>query len=223
VNVLENILWQALNGTQTHLAVGTDRIRRFGPGFPAMLAFADPAKPEFEGIAPFCAPGERLFCAEWSGPVPPDWKLDLDASVCVMPWTGGMPEPDGRAVRLDYDDVPAMSQLAALTAPGPFAQRPMRIGEWYGIREGGQLVAMAGERLHAGRLREISGVCTHPEFQGRGYARCLTEQLIASQLQRGLRPFLHVMSTNDRARGLYERMGFAVGREVPLRVVSRVA
>jgi hypothetical protein len=27
---------------------------------------------------------------------------------------------------------------------------------------------MTGERLGAGRLREVSAVCTHPDFQGRG-------------------------------------------------------
>ncbi len=30
---------------------------------------------------------------------------------------------------------------------------------------------MAGERMHAEGFTEISGVCTHPQFQGRGLAR----------------------------------------------------
>jgi predicted GNAT family acetyltransferase len=79
---------------------------------------------------------------------------------------------------------------------------------------------MAGERLHHGSFREVSGVCTLPEYRGRGYAKRLMETVIRSQLARGLKPFLHVASTNTGARTLYERMGFAVVREVPMRVVS---
>jgi predicted GNAT family acetyltransferase len=30
---------------------------------------------------------------------------------------------------------------------------------------------MAGERMQAGTLREISGVCTHPDVQGAGSRR----------------------------------------------------
>jgi predicted GNAT family acetyltransferase len=114
-----------------------------------------------------------------------------------------------------------MVALAAQTKPGPFAQRPMEIGEWYGVLEGDKLVAMAGERAADGDFREISGVCTLPEYQGRGYARVLTERVIQSQLERGLIPFLHVASANARARELYERMGFVVDQECAMRVVTR--
>ena len=80
---------------------------------------------------------------------------------------------------------------------------------------------MAGERMHAGSLREISGVCTHPGFQGRGLARRLMMKLIRRQRLRGETPFLHVMSGNAGARALYERMGFRLYRESVVRVISR--
>jgi predicted GNAT family acetyltransferase len=80
---------------------------------------------------------------------------------------------------------------------------------------------MAGERMHAGTLREISAVCTHPEYQGRGLARRLTDKVIRLQMARGQTPFLHAMHANQRARGLYERMGFRHHREIVLRVVAR--
>jgi predicted GNAT family acetyltransferase len=95
------------------------------------------------------------------------------------------------------------------------------MGEYYGILEGERLLAMAGERMHAGEYREISAVCTDPGFQGRGLARRLTEKLIRIQAARGQTPFLHVMSHNDRARAMYERMGFRVHRELAVRVVAR--
>ncbi len=82
-------------------------------------------------------------------------------------------------------------------------------------------MAMAGERMHAGTLHEISGVCTHPDFQGRGLARRLMNKLILRQMQRQETPFLHVMRDNGNAHRLYERMGFRVHHEIVVRVVSR--
>lgn len=144
--------------------------------------------------------------------------------MCAMLWTGTLPPVDTSLpiVRLGREHVPQMLEIAAVTRPGPFPQRPMEMGEWYGLLEGDRVMAMAGERLHASPLREVSGICTLPEYQGRGYARRLTEQVIRSQLGRGLTPFLHVASSNTRARTLYERMGFEVEREVAMRVVSRL-
>ena len=80
---------------------------------------------------------------------------------------------------------------------------------------------MAGERMFAGRLREVSGVCTHPDFQGRGLARRLVAKLIARQVARGEAPFLHVMRDNAAAHRLYVGMGFRDYRETVVRVVSR--
>jgi predicted GNAT family acetyltransferase len=70
-------------------------------------------------------------------------------------------------------------------------------------------------------LREISGVCTHPDYQGRGYARRLMLELIRRQLERGETPFLHVMRANEAAHQLYLRMGFRDYLETVVRVVAR--
>jgi predicted GNAT family acetyltransferase len=80
---------------------------------------------------------------------------------------------------------------------------------------------MAGERMRAGALREISGVCTHPDFQGRGLARRLMQLLLRRELQRGELPFLHVLRDNRAAHDLYARMGFHDHCELTVRVLSR--
>jgi len=67
----------------------------------------------------------------------------------------------------------------------------------------------------------VSGICTHPDAQGRGLARALTLAMVRRQLDRGELPFLHVMPENARARTLYERIGFEFVREVPMRVVTK--
>jgi predicted GNAT family acetyltransferase len=77
--------------------------------------------------------------------------------------------------------------------------------------------------MTVGPWREISGVCTRPEHQGRGLARRLMLKLVRRELARGERPFLHVMRANEGARALYRRMGFADHRETTVRVVTRSA
>jgi predicted GNAT family acetyltransferase len=125
------------------------------------------------------------------------------------------------AVQLGPQHAQAALALATLTKPGPFGPRTLELGEYLGcFDESGALIAMAGERMHAGPLREISGVCTHPSHQGRGFARRLMLELVRRQLRRGQTPCLHVLRDNALARGLYARMGFRDHREAAIRVIS---
>jgi ribosomal protein S18 acetylase RimI-like enzyme len=140
-----------------------------------------------------------------------------------MVWRGGLPDENeaADAIALGPEHAAQALDLAMLTNPGPFGIRTIELGEYFGYFDGPRLIAMAGERLAAGSLREISGICTDPRFQGRGLARRLTTKLIRRQMQRHETPFLHVMSANVGARALYEKMGFRNHRETVVRVVSR--
>jgi len=220
---LANIIWRSLSGSHRRLSVGTERTRRYARDFPALFGFADPGSASFESFEAHCEAGAHLYCTEWAGPAPPGWKVDVDTRVVAMIWRGDRPAIDESIplTRLEASHVEEMRALARLTRPGPFARNPMGLGEWLGVFDAGRLVAMAGERLHAGTLHEVSGICTHPDAQGRGLARALTLAMVRRQLDRGELPFLHVMPDNSRARALYERIGFETEREVPLRVVSR--
>ncbi len=220
---LANIIWRSFSGSHAHLATGTERIRRYAQGYSPMIGYEDPGRPDFEAIAPCCAPGELFYCAEWRGPTPAGWKLELDSAMCAMLWNGPVPEPDDSlgAVRLRAEHVPLMVALNEATRPGPFGKRNIELGEWHGVFDGERLVAMAGERLQAGRFHEISGVCTLPEYRGRGLAKRLTALIIRAQLARGEMPFLHVASANTLAREMYGKMGFTLDQEVTMRVVSR--
>ena len=62
----------------------------------------------------------------------------------------------------------------------------------------------------------VSGICTHPDAQGRGYARMLTGRIVNRMLKAGQTPFLHVRSTNTHAIELYRRLGFERRTEFPL-------
>jgi GNAT superfamily N-acetyltransferase len=224
-DLLANIVWNSLAGPHARFAVGTERARRYAPGFSPIIGFADAAQPEFALLDPYCAVGEHFYCGGWSGTVPAGWQIDVDGVGQQMVWAGESPpvDRDLNATRLSAEHVPQMLALVDATQPGPFAQRTPELGEYYGVFEGDRLIAMAGERMQAGALREISGVCTHPEFQGRGLARRLVELLIRLQVARQQTPFLHVMRDNHAARRVYARLGFRDRQEMAIRVVSRTS
>jgi predicted GNAT family acetyltransferase len=141
-----------------------------------------------------------------------------------MVWEASMPADDAApdAVALRPEHAARAVELATLTNPGPFGIRTPELGEYFGYFEQGRLVAMAGERMEVGALREISGICTHPDFQGRGLARRLTLKLVHREMGRGLTPYLHVMEHNTGARALYEKLGFRNYLETTVRVITRM-
>jgi ribosomal protein S18 acetylase RimI-like enzyme len=220
--LLDNITWHTLAGPHAKYAIGSDQARRYAPGFSPIVGFADPVHPDFAALASYCAPGEHFYSDGWSGAVPAGWRIDAESTMFKMIWDAAMPAADEapEAIALGPEHAAQALELAMLTRPGPFGLRTIELGEYFGCFDGQRLIAMAGERMHAGRLREISGVCTHPDFQGRGYARRLMVKLVRRQLQRGETPFLHVMRDNTGARELYRRLGFVDYRESVVRVVS---
>jgi predicted GNAT family acetyltransferase len=64
------------------------------------------------------------------------------------------------------------------------------------------------------RATELSAICTHPDFLGRGYARRLMAHVTNELLAQGRRPFLHVSHENARAKALYEQVGFRLRRDI---------
>jgi len=223
LHLLDNIFWNTLTGPHAKFATGAGLARRYAPGFSPILAFADLRQPDFESLGPYCQPGERFYCSGWSGPIPAGWTLELEAMILCMARETPRPAVDDafEAMPLRPEHASQAVELATLTNPGPFGPRTLELGDYYGYFRGGRLVAMAGERMEAGALREVSGVCTHPDFQGRGLARRLIAHLVRRELRRNQTPFLHVMHDNLHARRLYERMGFRHHQDMVVRVVSR--
>jgi ribosomal protein S18 acetylase RimI-like enzyme len=223
-HILDNIVWHALSGPQAKFSAGNDEARRYAQGFSPIVGFADQAHPNFGALERVCEPGEHFYCDGWSGAAPGGWQVEVESTMFKMIWEGAPPESDETldAVPLGAEHAAAALELAELTRPGPFGLRTIELGDYFGVFRGNRLVAMAGERMQAGSLREISGVATHPDYQGRGLAKRLMLKLIRRQMLRNETPFLHVMSANTGARALYERMGFTSYKESVVRVVSRM-
>lgn len=222
MHILDNVFWHALTGEQARFSSGSDRARRYAPGFSPLLAFPDLDQPDFSALSPYCEPGERFYIGGWTGTAPPGWRIEVETMMCQMVWDAPSPQASRAPARLlGPADRAAMHELAVLTNPGPFGPRTPELGDYWGVVDGERLVAMTGERAHAGPWREVSGVCTHPEQRGRGWARELVALVVRSQLERGQQPFLHVMKANEGARALYRSMGFAQRSEQAVRVITK--
>jgi GNAT superfamily N-acetyltransferase len=220
---LDNIFWNSLSGPHLHFSTGTDAARRYAAGFSPIVGFPDKMNPDFDALAPFCEPGDQFYCDAWTGAAPPGWSIAFESTMVRMVWDAPMPPGDEApdAVPLGAEHAERALELATMMRPGPFGLRTIELGDYFGYFDGERLMAMAGERTCAAGHREISGVCTHPDYQGRGLARKLTLKLVRRMLQRGETPFLHVMSSNAAAHRLYRQMGFRDWCETPVRVVVR--
>jgi predicted GNAT family acetyltransferase len=197
-------VWNCLRGRQSHLAIANGAAVRIDPGYGPFAAARDTSD---EAQAALAEP--------W--PTPPGTRVERTASLVQMVAESPMlPQPgDGEYVALSEDDAPEMAALAHATRPGPWGPLTHRYGQFYGLREGGRLVAMAGERMLPGAgLAELSGVCTLPEFRGAGLAARLIRRVMTAQQARGDTPCLHSYSANASANRLYEQLGFRTRREM---------
>jgi predicted GNAT family acetyltransferase len=169
-------------------------------------------------------PDETVFVAQVAEVVTPPGLVAVKTAKAVqMVATRNAPAEIQRTdiVKLTDADAPEMLALARLTEPGPFLPRTHTMGDFLGVRIDGRLAAMAGERMRFPGYTEVSGVCTHPDFRGRGLARRLSAAVLAAIAARGDQAFLHAWKTNHAAITLYESLGFKVRTEVNIAVLTR--
>jgi predicted GNAT family acetyltransferase len=219
---LDNPIWHSLTTRHARFAIGRELARRFDPEIGPLAGIIDQSPDAYSALSELFQPTEPAALFLDSEPrVPRDWRihmhLSLDQMVCEAPLT--IPEKPLPLQALGASDVPEMLELAALTEPGPFRTRTYELGGFLGIREAGRLVAMAGQRLALPGFVEVSAVCTHPEFRGRGYSAALVAAVARTIQGRGETPILHVLSTNETAIRVYRTVGFTLRRTLHLAVV----
>lgn len=212
---LDRPVWHALTTAQAPLAQGDGRARRFAQDVSPLVGMS-PDGASADALAGLMAPGETVALLQADPPAPPHGVSATVRGVCLQ-MTLASPGPAPSQTRfspLGDADAAEMLALAQLTKPGPFCARTHTLGRFIGVRDGGRLIAMAGERLHAQGFREVSAVCTHPDYRGRGYGAALLHAVAARIRDDGETPFLHSYATNAAAIALYRRLGFAVRGEV---------
>jgi GNAT superfamily N-acetyltransferase len=208
---LDNVTWAALTGPLAHFAEINGRAARCDPDVSPFTALADPADPlAWRDLADLVGLGADLFVAGPRVIPPPGWDRVGGLSGLQMIDAGVTGDDDPEAVVLGAADVPDILELVGRTQPGPFRKRTVEMGRYLGIRRGGRLIAMAGERLRVPGWTEVSAVCTDPDHRDQGLAARLVRAAVAGIEARGERPFLHVLTDNTGAIRLYARLGFEV-------------
>jgi ribosomal protein S18 acetylase RimI-like enzyme len=219
---LDRPIWSALTSRQSQFARGGAGALAFRTEVEPFAAAENDEQSSLEALARLAVHGDFLLLIQAQpSPLPPGLKLANEAVGVQMllerPLEGPSP-PD--AIPLGDADVPEMIALAELTKPGPFRAATHKLGQFWGIRREGALIAMAGERLKLPGMSEVSGVCTHPDCRGHGFARALSAFVTAQIQARGETPFLHAYAENRAAIMLYESLGFRIRREMAVQVLS---
>ncbi|OON68882.1 GNAT family N-acetyltransferase [Hymenobacter sp. CRA2] len=221
---LDNPIWNALLTGNQPLAIGDELARVFPRdvgAFAGLAGYSPQAFARLHELAPVGAP-TILFTAEPIS-LPMGWQQRLHRELLQLVY----PHPEAPAVdshnlvALEEQHIPAMLALTALTSPGPFLDRTIVFGGYYGVFQDGQLVAMTGQRLQPSPYTEISAVCTHPAHLGHGYANQLVRHQIGRILAAGRTPFLHVYEDNLPAYPLYLKLGFQLRKRMHVYVLEK--
>ncbi|ROU04773.1 GNAT family N-acetyltransferase [Lysobacter enzymogenes] len=227
---LDNPIWASLASRHRALALGAGGLARYPAEVAPFLGWASADAGEGAdadaALAALVPAGDTALALGVAPRPGPRWRLshlgDLAQMICRAP----IAEPDAGG-----DDAPIVElgaagredalALTALVYPHYFRPRTMELGRYFGIYQDGRLAAMAGERMGTDGYTELSAICTHPDFLGRGHARRLLAFLANDNHARGRIPFLHVSQENPRAVGLYLRNGFELRRAIPFWSLSR--
>ncbi len=190
---LDRPVWASLTTHHAALAEGNSLARRFVRDVNLFASACDDSPAALAALAALVKPEESVFLLQVPNIVIPPGCVEIKAAkgvqmVATRSMTSEVKGDD--IVMLTDEDAPEMLALATLTEPGPFLARTHAMGAFIGIRVSGRLAAMAGERMRFPGYTEVSGVCTHPDFRGRGFARRLSATVAARIEARGDQPFL---------------------------------
>ena len=223
MHALDRVVWDSLTTCHAPLSEGNALARRFQRDVNLFASARDDSPEALAELSALVQPGEQVFVAQVPEISIPPGLAEVKSALGVQMLATRLPNAVSRAdiTTLTDADAPEMLTLAKLTEPGPFLERTNRMGRFVGIHVDGRLAAMAGERMRIPGYTELSGVCTHPDFRGRGFARRLSTVVVTDITARGDRAFLHAWKSNHTAIALYTQLGFQVRTDVNISVFTR--
>jgi GNAT superfamily N-acetyltransferase len=115
------------------------------------------------------------------------------------------------ATRLRDADLAALLAFYATYPDSTFTADQLAHGVFYGVREGGQLVAAGGTHVVAAvyGLAAVGNIFVIPEARGRGLGGVITAAIVKELLDSSCREvILNVVAANVPATRLYQRLGF---------------
>lgn len=215
-HVLDNPIWESLRTRHRGIARTHGQVARYPAQIAPFLGVPHAGADVRESLPELMEPGETTLLLGILPAVPEGFEAKQLAMLAQMVCLQPVPEVDGpRIIELGEAHRADVLELTALVYPHYFRPYTMQLGRYFGIYQDGRLAAIIGERMGTDDWREVSAVCTHPDFLGRSYARRLLAMLGNDILARGQTPYLHVAQENQRAVDVYLRGGFTLRREIP--------
>ena len=225
-HVLDNIIWNTIRQDTRGLCVRTEQVGVFHKDIAPFAGMHEYTAVHFNALREVVADHRPvvLFSSK-DFQIPKDWDIVqymvIDQMVYTSPDKYRMTHTH-KLVTLSKDHVKQMLELTHLTKPGPFLERTILFDHYHGIFDGEGLVSMAGFRFSVEGYTEISAVCTHPDYLGKGYAKEIMQYLIHKIRDIGITPFLHVRQDNVSAIKVYEQLGFEHRIPVYLYVIKKI-
>ncbi|HMU46358.1 MAG TPA: GNAT family N-acetyltransferase [Chitinophagaceae bacterium] len=226
-HVLDNMIWNAITTGNKDIAVVDDDAGFYRADIAPFAALREINQKNFDKLYEMVQPG-RSIAVSFLDAVSTDenkWKLIQHMDVSQMVYENPVSDFTTKAseliVPLSDEHIPRMLELTALTRPGPFLQNTILFGNYFGIFVDDRLAAMSGQRMHPLPYLEVSAVCTHPDFRGRGYAKALMLHVMKLILDRSFIPFLHVLTSNTGAISLYESIGYTTRKKLFIDVIRK--
>jgi ribosomal protein S18 acetylase RimI-like enzyme len=219
-HLLDNPVYASLTGPHAHFAEGRGKALRYPPDVAPFIALPEVTDAQdWADLAVLLGPG-AIVPLVGAGKPPAGWETAFFGAGVQLVDESVVASPDEEAVPLTAADVPEMLALIDRTKPGPFLPRTIELGTYLGIRRDGELIAMAGERLHPPGWTEISAVCTDAAYRGQGIATRLVHAVAYGIRQRGETPFMHAAADNTNAIRLYVSLGFRLRRSITFEAVT---
>jgi ribosomal protein S18 acetylase RimI-like enzyme len=225
-HLLDNPIYNALASGNENLSLGNEQAKYFLPEVDPFAGLKENSRADMDALYRI-SQAESFFILFMPGEVeiPDQWKIVRRMKILQMVYEkpGELRAASRELVDLNESDIPAMLDLTKMTNPGPFLSDTIRFGNYAGIFDGDRLIAMAGQRLQPKPFVEISAVCTHPAYIGKGFA----SMLISDQIRRitassGI-PFLHVLEDNAVAIKIYQKLGLAARRKITAYAIRKRA
>lgn len=217
---LKNPIWYSLTTEHKKLALG-DQVKKYPSDMALFAAVKKPEDFDEKQLKGLMDPAEKAI---FVGEIPKfsnDWEVvkntHVTQMICRKPVL--VPKAQWEIRELKADDVPQMIELTNKVFPEYFRPNSLALGPYLGIFEKKTLIAMVGIRMRIPGFEEVSTLCTHPDFGGKGLGRYIFSSLTMKCFEQKLIPFGHVVEPNEKAVGMYENFGWSVHQRLPMLVV----
>ncbi len=225
-HLLDNPIYQALSTHHQKFSEGTENVRFYHREVAHFAGLKDHSKEDFKILHQFsCTDGPFIIFSPVEVHIPEQWKLMRQINMFQLSYEHDFVpagDDDMDLVDLKEEHVEEMIALVELTQPGPFLTKTINLSNYTGVFEDGKLVAMAGHRFHPHDYIEVSAVCTHPDYLGKGYAYGVIREQIKRILQKSAMPFLHVRNDHVGAIKLYKKLGFKIRTDMTAYVIAKI-